>query len=190
MEFFTHLFLGSAVVWVLLGVLGAKDEFLSSRGRKASFLIVMFGAIAADFDVFIPNAHRLYTHSLVFPLVAVVLGVVLWRIGQPRITYTISFAFGFQWVVHLLLDLGSFPPMGLLWPLWPYSYAIQFIIVNSSGDIPQVLFLVLAFTPQEWNSWGKMIFEDAVWTIPIGISLLAFLLFLLTVVREFRSIRS
>jgi membrane-bound metal-dependent hydrolase YbcI (DUF457 family) len=190
LEFFTHLFFGSAVVWVLLGVLGVKGEFLLSPARKASFLIVMLGAIIADFDVFIPNSHRLYTHSLVFPLVAVILGIVLWKMGQVRIAYTISFAFGFQWAVHILLDLGSFPPMGLLWPLWPFTYAIHLIIVNGSGDIPQALFLVFVFTPQEWNLWGKMVFEDPVWTIPFGVSLLAFLLFMLTVVREFRSIQT
>lgn len=185
MDTFTHVFLGSVLVWIIFGVFGVQEEFLSSLTRKASFVIIMLGATIMDFDVLIPFAHRLYTHSLVFPLVFLLVGVALWATKQSRILYLISGAVGFQWLLHIVLDVGSFPPMGLFWPLSPLVYAFGVTFVDTGGGLPQLLLWMYVFTPFDWLTWGESIFGNTQWTIQLGVPFLAFLLFLLTVGRDF-----
>jgi membrane-bound metal-dependent hydrolase YbcI (DUF457 family) len=185
-DFFTHLFLETALIWVLLGAFHAQDEFLSSKARKASFWLVMLGATVPDIDlVVMPAAHRLFTHSLVFPLIAILVGVALWATHRRRITYTISWAIAFGLLAHLLLDFEGIAPMGLFWPFSPLVFAPRFVLLDGGGGMPHVLFVIFVYTAQEWLAMGGFAMETGVFSFQIGIPILAFLLFIASVGRDF-----
>ena len=186
MDFFTHLFLETSLLWALFGVSHLQQEFLSSNARKASFWLVILGTVAPDFDVLVvPAAHRVFTHSLVFPLIAIFVGVVLWATHRPRVTYTISWGIAFGLLAHLLLDLGGYPPMGLFWPVLPLCYSFQFAVVMGGGGLPHVQLLILVYTIPEWLATGGAAIESGLHTFAFGIPVLAFLLYLATVGRAF-----
>jgi len=185
-DFFTHLFLETALIWVLLGAFHAQGEFLSGKARRASFWLVMLGTTVPDLDlVVMPAAHRLFTHSLVFPLIALLVGVALWATHRPRITYTISWAIAFGLAAHFLLDFEGHAPMGLFWPFSPLCYAIRVAVSEGGGGMPHVQLLVLVYTVQEWLAGGGFVFESGLYSVQFGIPLLALLLFLASVGRDF-----
>jgi membrane-bound metal-dependent hydrolase YbcI (DUF457 family) len=185
-DFFTHLFLETALLWVLFGAFHLQGEFLSGAARRASFWLVMLGTVAPDFDVLVvPAAHRLFTHSLVFPLIALLVGVALWAAHRRRITYTISWAIAFGLVAHLLLDLEGHAPLGLFWPLSPLCFAIRLAVSEGGGGMPQVQLVVLVYTVQDWLAGGGFVFESGLYAVQFGIPLLALLLFLASVGRDF-----
>ena len=172
------------MVWVLLGLARVQGEFLASRLRRLSFLAVMLAAVTPDFDVFVPNAHRLYTHSLVFPALFAIVGVALYSTRQPRITYLLSWAMGFQWACHLLLDMDGFPPMGLFWPFSPLCFAFTVIVTGGEiGGMPIISLQVYVLTAEEWLTWGRYTLTSP-WSISLGVPLLTFILFLLTAGRQ------
>ncbi|MFW9831644.1 MAG: metal-dependent hydrolase [Candidatus Thorarchaeota archaeon] len=184
MDPFTHLFLGSTLVWLIFGAIGMQKEFLPNWGRKASYLIIMLGAIVVDLDVLVPGTHRLITHSLIFPLIALVIGVAFWTTAQPRILALISWGVSIQLALHILLDLGGVAPMGLFWPISPLVYAMGITFVNTGGGFPLLVPWMLVFTPSEWLTWGQAMFLEPQGTIQIGVLILAFVIFLLTVGRD------
>ncbi len=183
MDTFTHLFLESTTVWFLLGLVGVQDLFKGKSVRQLAFWPVMFAAIAPDFDVFIPNGHRLFpTHSLIFPAIFALVGLVLLATRRPKITYVISWAIGLQWLLHLLLDLDGYA-MGLLWPFSPLVYSIFLVRRTPMGGFS--FLQVFVMSPQDWLDWGRLALTNPVWTFEPGVPLLSMILFLLTVGRDF-----
>lgn len=183
MDTFTHLFLESTVVWFLFGLVGVQDLFTEKPVKQLAFWPVMFASIAPDFDVFIPGAHRLYpTHSLIFPALFALIGFVLWITKRPKITFVVSWAIGFQWLVHLLFDLDGYA-MGLFWPFSPLVYSI-FLLRRTPTEGFRFL-QVFVMTPQEWLDWGRAAFTNPVWVFEPGVPVMSFALFLLTVGRAF-----
>ena len=183
MDAFTHLFLESTLVWLLLGLIGVQGLFKGKPVRQLAFWPVMFAAIAPDFDVFIPGAHRLFpTHSLIFPAIFALVGLALWATRRPQITYVVCWAMGFQWLVHLLLDLDGYA-MGLLWPFSPLVFSI--FLVRSTPTEGFRFLQVFVMTPQDWLGWGRAALTNPVWVFELGVPLLSMVLFLLTVGRAF-----
>lgn len=186
MDFFTHLFLETTLLWALFGVFHVQNEFLSSKARRLSFWLVMLGTVAPDFDVLVvPAGHRLFTHSLVFPLIALIVGLALGATHRRRITYTISFAIAFGVLAHLLLDFEGHAPMGLFWPVLPLCFAVRFAVFDVGGGMPSVQLVVLVYTIPEWLATGGFAMEGGLYTFAFGIPLLTFLLYLATVARDF-----
>ncbi|MFX1475091.1 MAG: metal-dependent hydrolase [Promethearchaeota archaeon] len=183
MDAFTHLFLQSTVMWALLGLVGVQGWFTEKSVRQLAFWPVMFAGIAPDFDIFIPNGHRLFpTHSLVFPAIFALIGLVLWATKQSQITYVVSWSMGLQWLFHLFLDLDGYA-MGLLWPFSPLVFSIS-LVRYSAADGFRFL-QVLVMTPQEWIDWGRAALTNPVWVFEPGVPVLSLALFLLTVGRAF-----
>lgn len=186
MDFFTHLFLVTALLWALFGAFHVQNEFLESKLGRAGFWLVMLGTVAPDFDfLVVPGGHRLFTHSLVFPLIAFLVGVALWASRRRRITYAISWAVSLGLLTHLLLDFEGHAPMGLFWPFSPLCFKFGFAISEGAGGIPNIQFVVLVYTIQEWLATGGFAMEPGFYQFGFGIPILAFLLFLATVGRDF-----
>lgn len=186
MDFFTHLFLETALLWALFGAFHVQNDFLSSKAGKASFWLVMLGTVVPDLDlVVVPAAHRLFTHSLVFPLIAFLVGVVLWATHRRRITYTISWAMALGLLAHFLLDFEGEAPMGLFWPFSPLCFKFAFAVTEGAGGIPNVQFVVLVYTVQEWLAAGGFVMPTGLYALAFGVPLLSFLLFLASVARDF-----
>jgi hypothetical protein len=183
MDAFTHLFLQSTVMWVLLGFVGVQQLFTEKHTRQLAFWPVIFAGIAPDFDIFIPDAHRLYpTHSLIFPAIFALIGLVLWATKRPQITYVVCWSIGLQWLLHLFLDLDGYA-MGLLWPFSPLVFSITLARYSTAEGFR--FLQVVVMSPQEWIDWGQVALTNPVWTFQPGVPVLSLVLFLLTIGRAF-----
>jgi len=186
LDFFTHLFLETSLLWGLFGVFHVQDDFLSSKTGKASFWLVMLGTVVVDLDLLVlPAAHRLFTHSLVFPLIFFVAGVALWATHRKRITYTVSWAIALGMLMHFLLDFEGEAPMGLFWPFSPLAFKLAFIVSVGAGGVPQFQPVVLVYTVEQWLASGGFTMPTGVYGFAFGIPVLSFVLFLATVARDF-----
>jgi hypothetical protein len=185
-DFFTHLFLETSVIWGLFGVFHVQGDFLDSKVGRASFWLVMLGTVAPDFDILVlPAAHRLFTHSLVFPLIFLVVGVVFYVAHRRRLTYTVSWAIALGLLMHFLLDFEGEAPMGLFWPFSPLCFKLAFAVTEGAGGVPQFQFVVLVYTVQQWLTTGGFTMPTGLNQYPFGIPILAFVLYLATVARDF-----
>jgi membrane-bound metal-dependent hydrolase YbcI (DUF457 family) len=154
-----HALAGLAVTWLC-------------RSHTRVALVGAALAVAPDFDLVLPGAHRTYTHSV--GAVAVV-GVLSWLVlrrrhdprDHPRDAALVAVALAAAYASHLLLDwLGSDPsiPPGLA-ALWPFSW--HFYISNLD-----------VFTPisrRYWNPdefvWGNLraVVRELVIMVPVAL---------------------
>ena len=102
------------------------------------FLGILTFSILPDFDIFL-GLHRAYTHSLIWPTIFLVAGILLWRWrgSKPnqdslQIGWT-SLLFGsFLLYSHILLDITGPFAMGLLYPFSDKQFELVISIVFNS----------------------------------------------------------
>lgn len=142
MDTISHLALEGIIGWVLLKKFGKESVYHQSRKRKFLFLGILSFSILPDFDIFL-GLHRAYTHSLVWPTIFLLSGIILWRWMGSRskqIQYSmqigwISLLFGsFLLYSHILLDITGPFAMGLLYPFSEEQFELVISIVFNSFD--------------------------------------------------------
>jgi len=177
---FTHYFLSSALVWVGLG--RKRVLFTRSWKNKMLFLVVGLSAVVMDFDVLFlnPMKHRLFTHTVMLPLMFLLLGLTIRFFTPKRETAMIScFAISALMGLHLILDLDGPPPMGLFYPLLDRCYLIQFIL-DWNPNYARLNFTIKEFSIQEWSGQTYGSFG-----LNLGTVFISLFLFLLIVGKDF-----
>jgi len=176
----THYFLSTALVWVGLG----RKQVLFTRSwkNKMLFLIVGLSAVVMDFDVLFlnPVKHRLFTHTVMLPLVFLLLGLTI-RLFTPKreTAMTCCFALSALMGLHLVLDMDGPPPMGLFYPLLDRCYLIQ-LILDWNRNYARLNFTIEEFSIQEWSGQTYGSFG-----LNLGTVFVSFVLFLLIVGKDF-----
>lgn len=155
--FTTHLALEGLVGWVLLGR-GLRDRFTSTTQTKLLFLGAHMAAIAPDLDYLLGfvgiRQHRGPTHSLLIPLLIVLLAFLAWTYVRhsgkeegtspiwsllPQALVLAAFFYGF----HLILDFDSGEGgMMLFWPLDDRLYTVKAFVIFDAFPL-----LLLPWTP-------------------------------------------
>lgn len=91
------------------------------------------GGILPDIDIFIgwilffltgagvTDIHRLYTHTFVFPLILIALGVFAYKRIEKRHYWKILTMLGIGIFLHVLLDMVVLGDRGPVYPLYPFS---------------------------------------------------------------------
>ena len=175
MVYFTsNLAIDGLLAYIFIGS-SLRKKFLHSNWTKGLFLLANVFAIVPDFDVFIGEIfglknHRGLSHSIFFPLVFIIIGLLFLLYNkiqskkltsplhdeealfssksntQAQIMYLLPYFFilmSFYWGMHIVLDMDSYEgPMMLLWPFDDTLYQI-FLNFNFS-PFP---FLILPWTP-------------------------------------------
>lgn len=176
----THYFLSTALVWVGLG--RKQVLFTCSWKNKMLFLIVGLSAVVMDFDVLFldPVKHRLLTHTVVLPLVFLLLGLTI-RLFTPKMetAMTCCFAISVLMGLHLVLDMDGPPPMGLFYPLLDRCYLIR-LILDWNRNYARLNFTIEEFSIQEWSGQTYGSFG-----LNLGTVFVSFVLFVLIVGKDF-----
>lgn len=142
MDTISHLALEGIIGWVLLKKFGKESVYHQSRKRKFLFLGILSFSILPDFDIFL-GLHRAYTHSLVWPTIFLLAGIIYWRWTGSRSKpnqYSlqigwISLLFGaFLLYSHILLDITGPFAMGLLYPFSEEQFELVISIVFNSFE--------------------------------------------------------
>lgn len=132
----THLSLEGLLLWSFL----PRSEKAIFEKNKALFWLVLAFSLLPDIDIFFGN-HRGFSHSLVIPLILVILGMffyIQYRYNnnsarkQDDPTNQTKKAFwgrctlyaGLLWIIHILLDLEY--PLAIFYPLSDRLYQINF----------------------------------------------------------------
>lgn len=174
--FTTNLAVDGLLAYIFIGS-SLRDKFLHSNWTKALFLFANFFAIISDFDVFVGvllgiKDHRGQSHSIIFPLVFIIIGLILLlvnRIQAKKITsslndigslfdkrksnntkgqilYLLPYFFiliSFYWGMHLVLDMDSYE--GGMMLLWPFDNTLYQVFLNFKfSPFP---FVILPWTP-------------------------------------------
>ena len=107
---FTHYFLSTSLTWIALG--RRRSLFLESWRRNLYFLIISLSSVVMDTDLlFDASIHRLFTHTIILPLLFLALGIVSWRLFPSYpLAYVSCFIISALTITHLLLDLDGFHP--------------------------------------------------------------------------------
>ena len=162
---FAFIFIGSSL----------RNKFLHSNWTKALFLFANLFAIIPDFDVFVGlllgiKDHRGQSHSIIFPLVFIIIGMILLLFNhiqskkissslhdvdslfssegstKNQILYLLPYFFiliSFYWGMHIILDMDS--AEGPMMLLWPFDNTLYQIFLNFKfSPFP---FLILPWTP-------------------------------------------
>jgi len=177
---FTHYFLSTTLVWVGLG--RKRVLFTPSWKNKMLFLVVGLSAVVMDFDVLFlnPMKHRLFTHTVMLPLMFLLLGLTIRLFTPKRETAMIScFTISALMGLHLILDLDGPPPMGLFYPLLDRCYLIQ-PILDRNPNYARLNFTIKELSIQEWSGQTYGSFG-----LNLGTVLISFVLFLLIVGKDF-----
>ena len=181
----THYFLSSALVWVGLG--RKRVLFTRSWKNKMLFLVVGLSAVVMDFDVLFlsPMNHRLFTHTVMLPLMFLLLGLTIRLLTPKRETAMIScFAISALMGLHLILDLDGPPPMGLFYPLLNRCYLIQ-LVLDWNPNYARLNFTIKEFSIQEWSGQTYGSFG-----LNLGTVFISLFLFLLIVGKDFLRVRA
>ncbi|MFX0122033.1 MAG: metal-dependent hydrolase [Candidatus Hodarchaeota archaeon] len=135
----SHLSLEAILFWTFIPA-SEKDRF---RQKKHYFWILTVFTLLPDFDIFI-GIHRGIFHSIVVPMIMVVLGSVIYynyqylshpssdgQRKEERDRYSfigrcILYA-GIFWLIHILLDLEY--PLAIFYPLSDRLYQFNFTIL-------------------------------------------------------------
>lgn len=142
MDTISHLALEGIIGWVLLKKFNKESVYLQSRKRKFLFLGILSFSILPDFDIFL-GLHRAYTHSLVWPTIFLLAGIIYWRWTGSRSKSNqfslqigwISLLFGaFLLYSHILLDITGPFAMGLLYPFSEEQFELVISIVFNSFE--------------------------------------------------------
>ena len=107
-----------------------REEVMKS---KRNFLLLSLVAAVPDLDAVIME-HRTFTHSLVFPTLFFIAGIVAIYIKElkERKIHIILFICGILWLSHIILDAGT-GPTAFFWPFLTSLYDID-IIVDANVD--------------------------------------------------------
>ncbi|MFX1516236.1 MAG: metal-dependent hydrolase [Promethearchaeota archaeon] len=134
----THLSLGAILLWLFIPA-SEKEIF---QKKKLYFWIVILFTIFPDLDIFI-GIHRGIFHSILVPMMMVILGSVIYYNYQYLINPSsdeqkietdnrsfigrcILYA-GIMWLIHILLDLEY--PLAIFYPLSDRLYQFNFEIL-------------------------------------------------------------
>ncbi|MCK4848283.1 MAG: metal-dependent hydrolase, partial [Candidatus Heimdallarchaeota archaeon] len=132
----THLSLEGLLLWSFL----PRSEKAMFKKNKALFWLVLAFSLLPDIDIFF-GIHRGFSHSLVIPLILVVIGMFFhiqyrYRINNGRkqedSVSQVKKAFwgrvtlyaGLLWIIHILLDLEY--PLAIFYPLSDRLYQVNF----------------------------------------------------------------
>lgn len=95
-------------------------------------------SILPDFDVFL-GVHRAYSHSLTWPTIFLIVGIIIWRwsSGRPnsmQIIWISFFLASFFLYSHILLDITGPYAMGLFYPFSDKQYELVISIIFNSFE--------------------------------------------------------
>lgn len=95
------------------------------RLNKDLVFKLLFLTIIMDFDIFIPNEHRMIFHNLLFVLVVVL--IIYFLMGK------VASLIGLYYLIsHLILDLSKFG-LAFLYPFYKNLIYLNFAIFRESG---------------------------------------------------------
>lgn len=170
----THFALEGMLVYIFIGY-ALRNKFLHSNGTRALFILTNFFAVIPDFDVeigliFNNRMHRGLSHSIFFPFLFVLIGIVLLiyiknKAKDPsspfanpdklfdqegttwnQIFYLLPYVFiigAFLWGFHIVLDMDAAEGgMMLFWPLDNRLYQVSLVF-----DLSAYPFLLIPWTP-------------------------------------------
>jgi len=179
-DLLTHYFLSSALVWMGLG--RKRVLFTSSWKNKMLFSIVGLSAVVMDLDVLFltPMKHRLLTHTVMLPLMFLLLGLTI-RLFMPKreTAMTCCLAMSVLMGLHLILDMDSPPPMGLFYPLLDRCYLAQ-LIIDWNRNYASLNLTIKEFSIQEWSGQTGGSFG-----LNMGTMFLSLIIFMLTIGKDF-----
>lgn len=175
MVYFTsNLAIDGMLAYILIGS-SLRKKFLSNNWTKAIFLLANIFAIVSDFDVFFGlifgfKNHRGLSHSIFFPFIFIIIGMILLFYNRIRskntksslhdpdalfstndnikgqILYLLPYFFiliSFYMGMHIILDMDS--AEGGMMLLWPFDDRLYQISINFLfSPYP---FLLLPWTP-------------------------------------------
>ncbi len=178
MVYFTsNLSIDGLLAFILIGS-SLRSKFLKSNWTKGLFILANIFAIVPDFDVFIGEIfgiknHRGLSHSIFFPLVFIIIGLIFLLYNKiqskkdssslldvdslfdqasdknntkGQILYLLPYFFiliSFYWGMHIILDMDSYE--GGMMLLWPFDNTLYEIFLNFKfSPYP---FLILPWTP-------------------------------------------
>lgn len=137
----THLSLASILLWTFLPT-SEKERF---HQKKLYFWLVVAFSVLPDLDVFIIGLHRGISHSVIFPMIMIILGTFFYYnfqyISHPSsdnqkieekldkqsfLGRCIIYA-GILWLIHIILDLEY--PLAIFYPLSDRLYQFNFVIL-------------------------------------------------------------
>ena len=149
---FTHYFLSTSLTWIALG--RRRSLFLESWRRNLYFLIISLSSVVMDTDLlFDASIHRLFTHTIILPVLFLALGIVSWRLlPSYPLAYVSCFIISALTITHLLLDLDGLPPMSLFYPFIDQCYSIQLFVNLNLHQFPFISFnpIVQQYSINEW----------------------------------------
>jgi len=146
------------------------------------FITLSLSAVVMDFDVLFlnPANHRLFTHTVMLPLMFLLLGLII-KLFTPKAgtMITCCFAINASMGLHLILDMDGPPPMGLFYPLLDRCCLVQ-PILDWDYNYAHGSFTIREFSIQEWRGQTSGSFG-----LNLGIMLISLFLFLLIVGKDF-----
>jgi len=120
----THLALSTLLIYTF----SRKKYRKSYNDHPWWFFLLSIASIIPDFDLLLPQAHRTFSHSLLYPLLLLIssryLGQIKWVKNRTNLGGTYIGIFAILWISHLLFDL-TFGPLALFWPLDTRFYDIS-----------------------------------------------------------------
>lgn len=178
---FTHYFLSTSLAWIALG--RRRSLFLGSWRRNLYFLIISLSSVIMDTDLlFNASTHRLFTHTIILPLLLLALGIVFWKsFPSHPLAYVSCLIMSALTATHLLLDLDGLPPMSLFYPFSDQCYSIQLAVNLSPHQFPFISFnpIVQQYSINEWI--GKEHVTSGL-ELNVGLITVSLLIFLFSVI--------
>jgi hypothetical protein len=132
----THLGLEGLLLWSFM----PRSEKTMFENNKKLFWLILAFSLLPDIDIFFGN-HRGLSHSLIIPLILVIIGIIfhiqyLYRnkrteeqenhVNQAKKAFLgrCSLYAGLLWIIHILLDLEY--PLAIFYPLSDRLYQMNF----------------------------------------------------------------
>jgi len=85
------------------------------------------------------SLHGGITHSIIFPIIALLTGLFLWYRSHHRNTKILFFVIAFGWFFHLILDCAFGGYSSLLFPFYSGNFCPQLDITRFASAIDAVI---------------------------------------------------
>jgi len=143
----THIILTIVIIDIF------RDYFIK---KKFPTWIVLAGGIAGLLpDIDLPftwlynfvnktalNFHGGLTHSIIIPIIFLLIGLFIWYKHGKRNTRILFFAIAFGWAFHLLLDCMFGGYSSLLFPFYAGNFCPEFNIQRYAAGIDAVILVL------------------------------------------------